>query len=37
MVIKILTELERIMEEYSENFKKTKDEKEPKRAEEYHD
>ena len=27
MVIKILTELERIMEEYSENFKKTKDKK----------
>ena len=27
MVIEILTELERIMEEYSENFKKTKDKK----------
>lgn len=36
MVIKILTELERIMEEYSENFKKTKDKKETVRAEEYH-
>lgn len=36
MVIKILTELERIMEEYSESFKKAKDEKEPMRAEEYH-
>ena len=34
--MKILTELERIMEEYSENFKKAKDKRETMRAEEYH-
>ena len=34
--MKMLTELEGIMEEYSENFKKAKDKKETMRPGKYH-